>query len=213
MSQPIDDPTKDTAQPKKRELPTKKNTSVRNLVWAIGLNLILVAIAAAVITGLGRNDRNHAEQSTASINVSESAARASDSLGFTAAAPEPQGFTARTARLEPSEPKRWIARYTARDGSMMTLVQSAVDFPAIAATLNGNVSAGEGLTLHGARCSRFTINLKKESDRDAEPVPGLECSLSDSNLVIYGGTTEGEADVLMNAALETTTSQAERQAQ
>lgn len=191
-------------QRKKRELPTKKNTSVRNLVWAIGLNLIVVAIAAVVIVGLGRNDRDTASSARSHVNVSESAARASESLGFRAADVEPEGFTVREAKMSTTEPAYWEVRYTSPSGELETLLQARADFSALSPRVRGKVTQADYFEIRGTECANLEIQ-SPSSDANADaakPVSGIECSARETTLIVYGAGDGAEHTKLMQAALD-----------
>lgn len=191
-------------QRKKRELPTKKNTSVRNLVWAIGLNLIVVAIAAVVIVGLGRNDRDTASSARSHVNVGESAARASESLGFRAADVEPEGFTVREAKMSTTEPAYWEVRYTSPSGELETLLQARADFSALSPRVRGKVTQADYFEIRGTECANLEIQ-PPSSDANADaakPVSGIECSARETTLIVYGAGDGAEHTKLMQAALD-----------
>ncbi|UEB89162.1 DUF4245 family protein [Dermabacter jinjuensis] len=191
-------------QRKKRELPTKKNTSVRNLVWAIGLNLIVVAIAAVVIVGLGRNDRDTASSARPHVNVGESAARASESLGFRAADVEPEGFTVREAKMSTTEPAYWEVRYTSPSGELETLLQARADFSALSPRVRGKVTQADYFEIRGTECANLEIQ-SPSSDANADaakPVSGIECSARETTLIVYGAGDGAEHTKLMQAALD-----------
>lgn len=191
-------------QRKKRELPTKKNTSVRNLVWAIGLNLIVVAIAAVVIVGLGRNDRDTAASARSHVNVGESAARASEPLGFRAADVEPEGFTVREAKMSTAEPAYWEVRYTSPSGELATLLQSRADFSSLASRVRGTARQADYLEFGGTECAKLDIEVQstKPKGKEGEAVSGLVCSAQDTTLIVYGAGDGAEHTTLMRAALD-----------
>ena len=191
-------------QRNKRELPTKKNTSVRNLVWAIGLNLIVVAIAAVVIVGLGRNDRDTADSARSHVNVGESAARASESLGFRAADVEPEGFTVREAQMSTTEPANWEVRYTSPSGELETLLQARADFSALAPRVRGKVTQADYFEINGTECANLEIQSpSSDTNTDAaKPVSGIVCSARETTLIVYGAGDGAEHTTLMRAALD-----------
>ena len=191
-------------QRKKRELPTKKNTSVRNLVWAIGLNRSVVAIAAVVIVGLGRNDRDTAASAHSPVNVGESAARASEPLGFRAADVEPEGFTVREAKMSTAEPANWEVRYTSPSGELETLLQARADLSALTPRVRGKVTQADYFEIRGAECANLEIQ-SPSSDTNADaakPVSGIVCSARETTLIVYGAGDGAEHTTLMRAALD-----------
>lgn len=191
-------------QRKKRELPTKKNTSVRNLVWAIGLNLIVVAIAAVVIVGLGRNDRDTAATARSMVNVSESAARASEALGFRAADAEPGGWSVREAKMSTTEPAFWEVRYTSPSGSLETLLQSHADYPALAPRIRGKAATSGYFEIEGTECANLEIqaNSNDNGAENTKGASGLVCSARETTLIIYGAGSEKEHAALMKETLD-----------
>ncbi len=194
----------ESPQRKKRELPTKKNTSVRNLVWAIGLNIIVVAIAAVVIVGLGRSDRDASSQAVSTVNVGESAARASEALGFRAADAEPGGWSVRDAKMSTAEPPYWEVRYTSPSGALETLLQSRADYPALAPRIRGEAAKSGYFEIEGTECANLEIRANS-NDNDAENTKGasgLVCSAGETTLIIYGAGSEKELAALMKETLD-----------
>ncbi|WP_157457076.1 DUF4245 family protein [Dermabacter vaginalis] len=191
-------------QRKKRELPTKKNTSVRNLVWAIGLNLIVVAIAAVVIVGLGRNDRDTTTSAHSNVNVEESAARASEALGFRAADAEPEGFTVRDAQMSMAEPAFWEVRYTSPSGALETLLQAQTDFSTLSPRIRGKVTQADYFEITGTECAQLNVEVRS-TDKDSggtKAATGLVCSARETTLIVYGPGEKDEHLALMKAALD-----------
>ncbi len=206
-SQPAIQPTvpaQDHAPRKKRELPTRKNTNVRNLVWAIGLNLVIVAVFAVVVVGLGDSSRDTQTQRAAAVDISGTAERARDILDFPVAAPEPEGWTPREAKADTNVPRTWRARYTSPDGRLVTLAQQAEYSPALITAIGGTVRAGEPVTIAGASCEWLDVEASGSSgSKDGgEPQVGVACQGRNSGVVVYGGESRDTVRALAEHALK-----------
>lgn len=207
---PAVDPATDTAPPKKRELPSRKNTSVRNLVWAVGLNLLIVAVVAVAVVGLGRgNGGTGAADNAAVIDVPDSAARASDVLGFTAAAPDlaDDGWVARSAEASTTAPPTWRVRYTSPDGALVTLVQQSENTNALTSAIGGSVRVQEEVEVAGMACQWLAIDAGGADGGDgrdgaATDHVGLGCAGEGHGVVVFGGESRENIRVLMQSALE-----------
>ncbi|MDO5644332.1 MAG: DUF4245 family protein [Dermabacter sp.] len=207
---PAVDPATDTAPPRKRELPSRRNTSVRNLVWAVGLNLLIVAVVAVAVVGLGRgNGGTGAADNAAVIDVSDSAARASDVLGFTAAAPDlgADGWVARSAEALTTEPPSWRVRYTSPDGALVTLVQQGDASSTLTSSIGGSVRVQEETEVAGVACQWLAIDGAGADGGDgrdgaATERVGLGCAGEGHGVVVFGGESRENIRALMQSALE-----------
>lgn len=185
MTTPPSDPSTDKAAPKKRELPSRKNTSVRNVAWAVGLNLLIVALVAAVIVGLGRPDRDHVSEKNAAVDITATASRAREALGFPVSSAQPSGWTVRDARMHAGAPGAWEVRYTSPAGSLVTLWESTMDQRALATKVPGQVAPGQKVQVAGASCA--WLDITEDSSKKSGSSRGLECQGKGKNLVVFGG--------------------------
>lgn len=184
------DPKQDYAAPKKRELPSRKNTNVRNLVWAIGLNLVIVVLVAAVIVGVGRNDRDLSSSAQSQINLGESAQRASESLGFEALRVIPENWHPTKAQIESLEPKIWSVKYSSSEERLVSLLQSDADFALLEAKLPGTLQVIEGESLQlPSSCQLYELLVESNSPTKAQQ-RAVACALKDSNFIAYGVAEE-----------------------
>lgn len=183
------DPSLDKAAPKKRELPSRKNTSVRNLVWAVGLNMLIAVMIAAVIVGVGRQDRNQTAQTQALIDLPASAQRASETLAFAAVQAVPENWRPTQARIESVEPAIWGVKYSSGEGRLVTLFQSNSGKAALYAKVPGEVTPGEPVAVAGKTCVQLQLAIENAGDEVKEQA-GVECELADSVILIFGGVSE-----------------------
>lgn len=199
----VNDPTLDHAPKKKREKPSRKNTNVRNLVWAIGLNLVIVAVLAVVVVGLGDSSRDTTADRAKSVNISETAARAQEVVDFPLAAPTPQGWATRDAKISTNLPHTWRVRYTAPSGTLVTLVQQQEYSPALITSTGGTVRAGEPTTIAGKKCDWLEVeNTGSSGSKQSQgPQVGLACHGEASGIVFYGGTSRDTISALAEHAL------------
>lgn len=194
----MSDPSLDQAPPKKRELPTKKNTSVKNMAWAMGLNLILAAIIAVAVVGLGRdNEQKPSAGSVTTVNIAESAGRAQETLPFPVAKPEMgEGWRPIKARQGGSgESGTWTVQQRSASGELLTFVQGSEYGPAITQLMGGEYRAsGEEQQIGGADCEWFDGDDKRIA---------LGCDTGDSGFVVYGGTNREDTAAFAEKAART----------
>lgn len=186
------DPAPAAPPSKQRRLPTKKNTSVKNMAWALGLNLIVVALIAFVVVGLGRDDKPTASAgSQLTVDVADSASRGQDTLPFPVVVPEvPSGWRAVDARVHGTE-QQWSVRYSAPSG-MATLWEGAQYDAALTQRMDGSLrTTGQKEQINGADCEWF--------ESPDGPV-GLGCEAADYGLVVSGSANREELLTLMRAA-------------
>ena len=183
-----------SAPPQKpRRLPTKKNTSVKNMAWALGLNLIVVTLIAFVVVGLGRDDKPTASAgSQLSVDVADSASRAQESLPFPVVVPElPSAWRPVEARVHGTE-QQWSLRYSAPSG-MATLWEGQEYGAALTQRMDGSLRApGDTEQIHDATCEWF---------ESPDGPLGLGCDGPDYGLVVSGSASREDLKALMDAAV------------
>ena len=198
----------DNGQPRPtREVPNRKNTNVRNLVWAIGLNLVIVAVLAVLVVGLGDpRDSTQGDTAVPPVELAASAERAHEVLGFAIAAPEPDGFTPRAAEVNTSEPHTWRVRYTSPQQRLITLVQQDTDGPALMAEIDGVIRTADTENLQGATCTWLDLELR---GRGSGPTAGSRAThegkdaglVCENGLLVFGGASREDVQRLTEAAL------------
>src|SRR5699024_586348 len=102
------------------ELPNRKNTSLRNILWALGLTMAIVVVVGISFFGAG----SITEQETPESSRVDVAARAEAAAGFSIAVPEPgDTWQERSARFYDGQEPRWQIDYTSPQGQLVVLVQ------------------------------------------------------------------------------------------
>ncbi|MGQ4518311.1 DUF4245 family protein [Dermabacteraceae bacterium CCM 9520] len=133
-------------------IPTRKNTSVKNMVWAIGLNLAIVIVVAALVA-FPREGNKYIQPE---VDVADTARRAQPVVDFPLVAPQtPQGFTVRQAKLATGTPVSWTLRYSA-DAKPLQLVERKEATAGLVVDTLGKASSQGTVELDGVKCERFS---------------------------------------------------------
>jgi Protein of unknown function (DUF4245) len=183
-------------QPKSAyELPSRKNTVLRNMIWALALTMAVVVVIAVAFFGVG-SDGERQPLENSELDVAASAERAQDVATFPVAAPEPgEGWSERSARFTDGDSPRWKVEYSSPEGTLVTLTQEAeVSAPMLSAALPGTV-VEEELSIDGVDCS-----LLSGGESDAKKL-GISCEGDDFGLLVHGGTDREQLQTLAEAAL------------
>ncbi|GAA1483442.1 DUF4245 domain-containing protein [Brachybacterium fresconis] len=183
-------------QPKSAyELPSKKNTVLRNMIWALVLTMAVVVVIAIAFFGVG-SDPGREPLANSELDVSESAERAQDAVSFPVAAPNPQeGWTERSARFTGGESPQWTVEYTSPSDQLVTLTEAAeVGAPMLSSALPG-ATVQEELSIGGAQCQVLS------GDTDGTTELALSCQGEDFGLLVHGATDREEIQALMEQAL------------
>lgn len=177
------------------ELPNKKNTSLRNMLWALAVTMIVVAVVAIGFFGVG-TEVNREVPENSRLDVSESAQRARDLAPFPVAEPSlDDQWVPQSAQYAGSEPVSWTVRYTTPQGQLVTMEEQAeVSAPMLSAALPGARVDGE-TALQGAQCQELS------TDSDGESARGISCAGEDWGLVVHGNASMDEQRALMEAAV------------
>src|SRR5699024_6568884 len=105
------------------ELPNRKNTSLRNILWALGLTMAIVVVVGISFFGAGSITEQETPESSR-VDVAASAERAEAAAGFSIAVPEPgDTWQERSARFDDGQEPRWQIDYTSPQGQLVVLVQ------------------------------------------------------------------------------------------
>lgn len=184
------------AQPKSAyELPSRKNTVLRNMVWAIVLTMALVVVIGIAFFGVGStSERKPLENSE--LDVAASAERAQGVADFPVAAPTMgEEWSERSARFTDGDIPRWQVDYTSPSDALVTLTeQSEVNAAMLSSALPGTV-VEEELTIDGADCQALS------GGEDGDERVGISCEGEDFGLLVHGQTDRKELTVLAEAAL------------
>src|SRR5699024_1450369 len=183
------------AQPKSAyELPSKKNTVLRNMVWALLLTMAVVVVVGIAFFGVG-SEPELEPLANSELDVTASAERAEDVAPFPVAVPAvDEGWTERSARYTAGAQPRWTLEYTSPDGELITLIQeSQLSAPMLSSAIPGS-TVEEEFELEGAACS-----LLRGGEQGATQ-SGIACEGEGWGLVVHG-----DAD---RAALEEVASEA-----
>lgn len=185
-----------TAPPKKSHYAmTAGDVSVRNIVWALGLTMGVVALVAILFFGVGgKADREIPENSR--LDVAQSAARAQETVGFPVAVPATgDEWVARSARVDASKAEpTWEVRYTAPSGSLVSMVESGeVSAPLLSTAVPGAVVDAD-VTIAGAACQQLQSSTE-ESQR------AVACGGDGWGLIVHGKAAQEELDALAELAI------------
>ncbi|WP_083713383.1 DUF4245 domain-containing protein [Brachybacterium sp. P6-10-X1] len=183
-------------QPKSAyELPSKKNTVLRNMLWALALTMAVVVVIAIAFFGVG-SDAGREPLANSELDVSASAERAQDVSGFPVAAPEPlEGWTEQSARFTGGESPQWTVEYTSPSDHLVTLTEEAeVSAPLLSSVLPGATTQDE-LVIDGVECQVLS------GDADGASELAMSCQGDSFGLLVHGATDREEIQTLMEQAL------------
>lgn len=183
-------------QPKSAyELPSKKNTVLRNMLWALALTMAVVVVVAIAFFGVG-SDLGREPLANSELDVSASAERAQDVVGFPVAAPNPlQGWTERSARFTDGESPQWTVEYTSPSDHLVTLTEEAEVSAAMLSSALPGATVQEELSIDGAECQVIS------GDTDSGTMLALSCQGEEFGLLVHGATDREELQALMEQAL------------
>lgn len=178
------------------ELPNRTNTSLRNMLWALGVTMGLVVLVGIGFFGVG-SDLQREVPEESQLDVAESAQRAQENAPFTIAVPQlDSGWQANSARFGGGEAARWEVRYSSPSRDLVTLVQESEVSPALlSAALPGAVVEGER-QLAGVDCDVL------RSGTGEDPLRGVSCQTETSGVLVHGEGPAAELEDLAAAALE-----------
>jgi len=177
------------------QLPTKQNTVLRNIIWAIVLTMVVVIVLAVGFFGVG-SDLEREPLENAEVDVAASAQRAQEVADFPVAVPETgEGWQVRSARFTDGQPPAWTVQYTSPGGDLVTLAEDAeISAPVLSAAMPG-ASVTEETSLSGADCQ-----VLGGGDGGAEQL-GITCEGEGYGLLVHGTAEQAELEQLMTEAL------------
>ena len=169
------------------ELPSKKNTVLRNMLWALALTLAVVVVVGIAFFGVGSSpERERLENSE--IDVSASAERAQEVAPFPIVVPAVgEEWTERSARYTAGTTPQWELEYSSPEGHLVTLVEeSELGAPMLSAAIPGS-TVEEEFELEGSECSLLSGEEQGGAQR------GIACEGEGWGFVVHG---EVDRDVL-----------------
>lgn len=190
------EPAAPQPQPKSAyELPSKKNTVLRNMVWALVLTMAVVVVIGIGFFGVGSNlEREPLENS--SVDVAASAERAQDLAPFPVAVPQlGEEWSEREARFTGGDTPRWVIQYSSPEDQLITLIQE----PALSAQMLSSAlpssTVEEEFEIDGAQCQ-----LLSGGEQNAEQL-GIACEGEGWGFVAHGAAEQAELQELADAAV------------
>jgi hypothetical protein len=166
--------------------------TVRNLIYSL---LVTVALVAAIVLGVPRDDSNRIAQ----VEYSEIAAQATDSLGAEAIAPViPEDWWSNAARLENElDVQTWYVGFVTADNQFIGMSQTVESNPSwLALTLQGNWQEGE-VVIDG-KTWEIWPTLNPQSPRGTKHYAMVH-KYGDSAVVIYGTAEPEQFELLAKA--------------
>lgn len=182
------------------ELPSKKNTVLRNMIWALLLTVGAVAIVGIAFFGVGSDlDRSVPENSQ--LDLGESAQRAAEVAPFPVAVPAAgEDWQERSARFADGAQPTWEIRYSSPQGELVTLTEgSEISASMLSSALPGS-TVEEELTIAGAQCELLR-GAAQDGDAGASAARGISCAGEDWGLLVHGDADRAELEQLMESAI------------
>ncbi|MFC0673026.1 DUF4245 family protein [Brachybacterium hainanense] len=175
---------------------TKKDTSVRNIAWALAVIMGFVVVLALLFFGVG-NDPDRSIPETSQLNVAESAERAAALAPFPVVEPElGEQWTPRYAQFSDGASPRWELRYSSPSGKLVTVIETEqVEAPLLSAVLPGAVVEGE-LSIEGVACQQL-----RGSGAEAAGTSALSCETPEWAILVHGDTDPAELETVARAAI------------
>lgn len=175
---------------------TRKNTSLRNGLWALGVMFAIVMVVGVLFLGVGNQPRREVPENDR-VDVASSAERASSLASFPLAVPEPgNAWRPRSARFADVSGGRWTVGYTSPSGALVSLEQAGEVTPAlIQDAVPGAHSDGE-IEVEGLRCETFA----GEADGKGSPDRAVVCPGEGWGFVVSGRTDQDELAALAEAS-------------
>lgn len=176
------------------QLPTKQNTVLRNIVWAIVLTMVVVIVLAVGFFGVG-SDLAREPLENSEVDVAATAERAQDVADFPVAVPATgEDWQVRSARFTDGQSPRWTVQYTAPGGDLVTLAEDTeVSASLLSAEMPG-ATVTEERSLRGAECQVLG------GGDDAEQT-GIACQGEGFGILVHGAADQAELEKLMDEAL------------
>lgn len=193
---PAPRPVEPAPQPKSAyELPSRKNTVLRNMVWALLLTMAVVVVIGIGFFGVG-SDLEREPLENSAPDVSASAERAQEVAPFPVAVPAlgPE-WAEQSARFIDGESPQWLVQYTSPDDQLVTLTEEReISAPMLSSALPGS-TVEEEFALSGAPCTLLT-----GGEPGSEEL-GISCEGDDFGFLVHGTTGRAVLEEVASAAL------------
>lgn len=176
------------------QLPSRKNTSLRNMIWALGLTMLIVVAVGIGFFGAG-SDQSREPLPNTEVDLAQTAERAQESAPYPVVVPAVgEEWAARSVRFTDPE-DRWEVRYSSPERHLVTMVQAPeVSAPLLSSSMPGAVVQGEQ-EIAGVPCQVLS------GGTDDQPHAGLSCTGDGWGLLIHGATDLEELQELVEAAI------------
>ncbi|WP_172797121.1 DUF4245 family protein [Devriesea agamarum] len=186
---------------------TKTSLSVKNMVWAIGLNLALVLVVAGIVI-LPQSQTADAPQgsSQSTTNLPVIAKQAEGSVPFPVMVPRlGDGWKVTTVRLLSGDHPVWTATWSSPAGAAVTMRQSRDITPAAIHDAQPGVRRSGHATVDGVTCDTYTATGSAQSaadgDASVKAVRALACPGPAWGLIVTGTTSQQELIDVATAAI------------
>ncbi|WP_245822893.1 DUF4245 family protein [Brachybacterium avium] len=183
-------------QPKSAyELPSRKNTVLRNMVWALVLTMAVVVVVGIAFFGVG-SDAEREPLANSELDVAASAERASGVAPFPVAVPAvDEGWAERSARYTAGANPRWTIEYSSPEGQLVTLVEeSELGAPMLSSAIPGS-AVEEEFQLEGAACSLLRGGEQGSTEH------GIACEGEEWGFVVHGDADRSALEQFARAAI------------
>lgn len=176
------------------ELPNRKNTSLRNILWALGLTMAIVVVVGISFFGAGGTPEQDTPEHS-QLDVAASAERAEAAADFPVAVPElDEDWKERSVRFDDGQESSWQIDYTSPQGQLATLVQGPQLSAAMLATAVPGAAVEQERQINGVDCQVLT------GSGDSQGLHGVACDGQEWGLVAYGEGDVAELEELVAAA-------------
>lgn len=170
-------------------------TTVRNVVWALSLTMVVVIVVAILFFGVGRDLQREIPENSR-VDVTASAERAQDVAPFTVAVPEvDEGWEATGARYQDGEDPRWTIRYSAPSRGLVTMTETTAVTPALVQDLLPGAHSQGTVDVAGTACAVY-VGEGEGASR------GIACSADGAAILVHGDVEQDELVELATPALE-----------
>ena len=177
------------------QLPTRENTVLRNIIWAMVLTMAVVVVIAIAFFGVG-SDLEREPLENSEVDVAATAERAQDVAEFPVAVPAVgEDWEVRSARFTDGQSPAWTVQYTSPGGALVTLAEDGeISAPMLSAEMPG-ANVTEETSLEGADCQ-----VLSGGEAGADRL-GVACEGEGYGLLVHGATERAELEQLMSEAL------------
>lgn len=189
-------PAPEPAPKSSYELPNRKNTSLRNILWALGLTMAIVMVVGISFFGAGGTPEQETPEHSR-VDVAASAERAEAAAGFPIAVPEPgDSWQERSARFDDGQEPRWQIDYTSPQGQLVALVQGPQVSAAMLSSAVPGATVEQERQIDGVDCQVLS------GSGDGQGLHAIACDGQGWGLVARGEGELDELEELASAAID-----------